>query len=49
MLQNRKLKSKLKYHKLPLGNIETLMDDIEGEKVAEQRVDNCVEVHVKEA
>jgi hypothetical protein len=49
MLQNRRLKSKLKYHKLPLGNIETLMDDIEEEEVSEQRVDNCVEVHVKEA
>jgi hypothetical protein len=41
MLQNRRLKSKLRYHKLPLGNIETLMDDIEEEEVSEQRVDSC--------
>jgi hypothetical protein len=32
MLQNKKLKSKLRYHKLQFGSVENLMGDIDQEE-----------------
>jgi hypothetical protein len=47
--QNQKLGNKLRHNKPRFGNMESLLDDIDQEEVSKPRVDNCVEVHVKEA
>jgi hypothetical protein len=49
LLQNKKLKSKLKYHKLPQSNAGNVMGDIQDEEVSEERAEGCAKVHVEEA